>query len=381
MKINFIAFAPEIDMGAWSGTVYMIYRSLQRMSGIQVNYVSCAVRSPWWHRLLSLFLNGLRYFHITGKRYVYTNSFLYKRLLSKKLSEVNFDRDCDLIFVAAYSSIVAAIPETRKPIIYLTDSTYSGIEDYYPEVSDLYRFSSRQANALSRSAFEKAKYVIVSSQWAKGHAVEDYKINPDKIHVIEFGANLEYPQMGKINRFYGDKPRFNILLSGVNWVRKGGSIAVECCLALLKAGIDVTLHVAGMEVPAEYKNMPFIKEYGFLNKKDASQYKRYIDLLLSTDILLLPTRAECAGIVFCEASAFGIPSFAYDTGGLANYVVNGLNGYRLPITAGGLDFADKIRSVIMNRELDALSKGASDLYNSRLNWDTWTTTVKELLMA
>lgn len=112
MKINFVAFAPEIDKRAWSGTVYMIYNSLNKMRGVQANYVSCNFQSPFWHGILSLFLNGLRRLRLTNKRYIYTNSFLYRNSLAKKFKEIPFDRDCDLIFVAAYSSIVAALPKT-----------------------------------------------------------------------------------------------------------------------------------------------------------------------------------------------------------------------------------------------------------------------------
>lgn len=34
-------------------------------------------------------------------------------------------------------------------------------------------------------------------------------------------------------------------------------------------------------------------------------------------LLLLPTRAECAGIVFNEASAYGVPILLTDTGGVS----------------------------------------------------------------
>lgn len=248
-------------------------------------------------------------------------------------------------------------------------------------MSNLYRFSSRQANALSRMAFEKSKYVIVSSQWAKNHAVEDYGINPEKIHVVEFGANLDCGQIGKVCKNYKNKKHFNILLSGVNWVRKGGEIAVDCCKSLIGYGMDVTLHIVGMEIPEKYNDLPFVQGHGYLNKKDSEQYQQYISLLLDADIFLFPSKAECSAIVFCEASGFGLPIFAYDTGGVGNYVVNGINGYRLPIDSTGEDFARCIQNAVVKEELDMLSKGASDLYKKRLNWTVWSEKVSELLKA
>ncbi|WP_270350498.1 glycosyltransferase [Ligilactobacillus salivarius] len=74
--------------------------------------------------------------------------------------------------------------------------------------------------------------------------------------------------------------------------------------------------------------------------------------------MLLPTRAECAGIVFNEASAFGVPSLSVDTGGVADYVKNNINGYRMPLSANGEDFALKIEEWIKEDKLSTLSKGA-----------------------
>ena len=63
---------------------------------------------------------------------------------------------------------------------------------------------------------------------------------------------------------------------------------------------------------------------------------------VNSDFLLLPTRAECAGVVFCEASAFGIPSITTDTGGVSTYVEDGINGFALPLAARAEAYADKI---------------------------------------
>lgn len=41
MKINFIAFAEtQEDRKAWSGTVYSIYKALERLDGVEVSYIS-----------------------------------------------------------------------------------------------------------------------------------------------------------------------------------------------------------------------------------------------------------------------------------------------------------------------------------------------------
>ena len=96
-----------------------------------------------------------------------------------------------------------------------------------------------------------------------------------------------------------------------------------------------------MELPNEYKELPDVDFIGFLNKNNEEEYQRVIQIISSSDILILPTKAECAGIVFAEASAYGLPIFTYDTGGVGNYVINGVNGYRLPLKDNASEFAEK----------------------------------------
>lgn len=369
-RIFFLSFASdENDKQMWSGTVFMECQALKD-AGTDIHFVSCAPQVPFWHKATCWSLRMLNRLHLTKKQFAYGNSYLYRTVVAKQLEAINFN-DCDAIYVVAHSVIVSALPPTSTPIVYMADAPYSGIENYYPEVSNLYSFSSRQANAISKDAWERSKLIITSSDWAKQHAIEDYGIGSNKIGVVEFGANLSSPYMGKCIKSYHSKQKLNVLLSGVNWQRKGGDIAVSCCQALQEKGLEVTLFIVGMEVPSKYKHLTFIKPIGFLNKNIPAQYTQYVELLLGTDIFLFPTQAECAGIVICEAAAFGIPTFTYDTGGVSNYVINGMNGYRLPMNALGTDFADCIYLSYVKSELEKLSLGATMLFNTQLNWEIW----------
>ncbi|TSA49979.1 MAG: glycosyltransferase [Sphingobacteriales bacterium] len=40
---------------------------------------------------------------------------------------------------------------------------------------------------------------------------------------------------------------------------------------------------------------------------------------------MVPSRAECYGIVFAEASSYGLPSVSTDTGGVSAVVKEGVN--------------------------------------------------------
>lgn len=107
--------------------------------------------------------------------------------------------------------------------------------------------------------------------------------------------------------------------------------------------------------------------------------EKYIDTIRQSHIFLLPTRAECAGIVFSESSAYGLPIFTYNTGGIGNYVIDGINGYKLPLTAKGKEFADKIEESLKNNEFEKLGQGGIKLFNEKLNWHSWAESFKKIM--
>ena len=95
--------------------------------------------------------------------------------------------------------------------------------------------------------------------------------------------------------------------------------------------------------------------------------------------MLLPTKAECAGIAFCEASAYGLPVFTYETGGIPNYIQNGVNGYMLSIGSNGEDFGRKIKCCLENGELEKMSVRSQQVYKERLNWNSWRIKIEGII--
>ena len=87
---------------------------------------------------------------------------------------------------------------------------------------------------------------------------------------------------------------------------------------------------------------------------------------------MLPTRAECAGVVFSEASAYGIPSITTDTGGVTTYVKKGINGFTKTFSAGGEIYAERITQLLLDKKtLTDLKHSSRKYYEETLNWDNW----------
>src|SRR5205085_123986 len=135
-----------------------------------------------------------------------------------------------------------------------------------------------------------------------------------------------------------------LLFLAVQWTRKGGDIAFETLLKLEELGIQAELIVCGCTPPKGivHKRMRVIP---FLDKNDERQRKELEQLLMAADFLLLPTRADCTPIVYCEASAFGLPVITTNTGGVPEVDRDGENGFLLPCDARGDAYAEVIARV------------------------------------
>lgn len=369
MKIGFISISNPNDRFAWSGTQYKFYENLSKISDV----IWLPVKIGFIYNCYSLLYKIIA--KSFGKKYSVMHTRFGAYCMSSSIDKSRI-ADCDVLL--CFSSPQLFCLHTNKPIIYLTDATFQCLYDYYGPFSNFFKANVKEGNLIERVALNKASHIVYSSNWAKNSAINDYEIAEGKISVIEFGANIDEKDI--IKHVNGRKETLHILFLGVEWERKGGDIAVKTCRILNEKGIKSTLHIVGIkELPKKYTDESIINYVGFLNKNNPQEYAKLVEVITNSDILLLPTKAECAGVAFSEASANQLPIFTYDTGGIANYVENGVNGYRLDLSCGANEFANKIISTLDNDELDNLRKGCKKIYSEKLNWNVWTTKVGNIL--
>lgn len=379
-KILYIHTAPSNeDRKAWSGTVFQTFNGLKN-AGFEVDYL-CALRDNTNTILDKLYWEYWKIIpKILGKNFRCDESFYSVNIFRHTLKEFDYS-PYDIIFVPTHIAIVNALPKHIKAkIVHLVDATVDSLFNYYTEFSNLLFHNYWEAHVLGKRAFERSNLIIASSDWCKENAIKDYNISPDKIKVIEFGSNINTDDIPASPKLLDGKKHFNIYWSGVNWERKGGDIAIECCMELINRGYNITFNITGMKkLPGYISNLPYVKNYGFLDKNNPEEYHHLISIMNDQDIFLFPSKAECSSIALCEANGFGMPCFAYNTGGLGNYIINANNGYMLPLSASGKDFADKIINCINKHELNKLSLNATKIYISKLNWNVWSYRVSYLL--
>lgn len=369
IRIGYISPNNPLDRRASSGTTYYMYKALEQI-GAKVVWVQ--VKRTWVYNIVAVIYKFLSILTKTRilKEYTIVEAILASKSLDRKLIG-----KCDILF-APFSSVTIFSLETKKPIIYLSDATFALMVDYY--FKNIPKWNIREANKIEHTVLSKVSYAVLASDWAYNSVKSDYKISQEKLAVIEFGANIDEENI--IPHLFEYKSSLDILFMGVDWIRKGGDIAVDACRYLNQIGIRTTLHIVGIQnLDDSIATLPFVRNYGFLNKNNPDSYKTLVSIIQKSHCLLLPTHAECAGIVFCECSANGLPIFTYDTGGISNYVLNGVNGYRLPVKATGVDFGQKICDCLESGELSEMSTQAVRLYKEKLNWTKWGTKMEQII--
>jgi len=374
MKIALLHAFDTRDKRTWSGTNYNIARTLEKYCG-EIFHLSPI---PSFKEMLFGRAIHKSSRIIFGKNFRYHNSFLlakrYANVTAQRLRGQSFD-----VIVAPAGATEIAFLQTDIPIVLVEDATYELLFDYYPICSNLLRRSIYEMNVIQDLALKKANAVIYSSSWAARSALEDYGADPKKIHVVPFGANLDEPPSREVVLARKKSERCRLLFLGVEWVRKGGDIAIETLLKLDELGIQAELIVCGCTPPEKIVHER-MKVIPFLDKNDEKQRKELEQLLISADFLLVPTRAEAYGLVFCEAAAFGLPVIATDTGGVSEIIRDGENGFLLPYEARGDAYAELIARISHDdQRYAALVRASRAAYEDRLNWDAWGMTVKDIL--
>ena len=284
----------------------------------------------------------------------------------------------DVVFAPAGSSFASAIPAST-PLVYASDATFRLVENYHPNYRGMSPGARAMAELLERKTIARANLLLYPSEWAAESAIRDYGADPARVHVISWGANLTNPPPRASALSSRKEGPCRILFIGANWQEKGADLAVATLTELTSRGVDAELIICGCAppVPIVCKGLQIIP---YLDKSDPEQRDRIGQLYRDADIFLLPTQADCYGIVFCEAAAYGVPSVAPRTGGVAGAVSTGETGLLLPPTATSDDYATAIAEICADPvRLARLKQASRNAFEERLNWGIWSKRVSELI--
>ncbi|HZU70439.1 MAG TPA: glycosyltransferase family 4 protein [Ktedonobacteraceae bacterium] len=376
-RIN-IAFLTAFDLEdiqawSWAGTFYFMAQALEKYCGevSHIGPINC-----WEQVAARVIRKGSSL--LLKKNYVSYHNFLvarkYAKVAARRLARGTFD----VIFTPVGEPEIAFL-KTDIPIVLFEDATYGQLMNYYPAYSNLLKRSIYELNTLEELALKKASLVLCSSEWAARSALEDYHTEKRKVHVLPQGTNIEHPPAREEVWRKRKSDRCRLLFVGVDWQRKGGEIAFETLLRLEELGIQAELIVCGCVPPPQFSHERMMV-IPYLYKSDEKQREQLEQLYMTSDFFLLPTRSESYGMVFAEASAFGLPSITSDTGGVSEVVRNGENGFVLAYHARGAEYAKVIADIYRDdQRYKELVRSSRAAFDTRLTWDSWGMAVADLI--
>lgn len=374
MRIGIVSPGDPRSLKIWSGTTAHMVAALERHCGEVVALGPVWGARDTWGRLRSRVSRML-----TGRIVPYRQSLSLSReqarLVGRRLRRAG---PLDLLFAPASSEQLAFLP-TDLPVVYTSDTTFGLIHTYYDDFHVPGPAGISAGHEMERRALHRAARIVYPSTWPVRSAVEDYGADPSRIRVYPYGANVRGVPPREAALAPKPEGPLTIAWIGVDWPRKGGAIALETIRVLRESGVDARLVLVGV-VPPEAQGIEGVEVVGRLDKDDPAQAARFERILLDAHFLFLPTRADCYGVVFCEASAHGTPSVATDTGGVSGAVHEGVNGHLLPLNAGPAEYAALFRRLWADRAAHrALCVSSRDLYERALNWDAWGKTTREVI--
>ncbi len=222
-----------------------------------------------------------------------------------------------LLWPACQYARRAGVPFIVTPLIHLGESERDSVRKFY---------TMRHQLALLHQADAVIALTNVERDYLVGRGVA-----PDRITTAGAGADPADVEGGDAIRF---RERHSVsepivVSLGTASYDKGTVHTVEAMRQLWAAGQDVTLVVAGAALDQ------FRRYIGRLSPVEQSrcrvlgvvddQTKR--DLLAAARVLVMPSRSDSFGIVYLEAWLAGLPVVGADSGGVAEVIDDGADGF------------------------------------------------------
>jgi glycosyltransferase involved in cell wall biosynthesis len=333
------------------------------------------IKNHWYHRIKERYY---RYIH--RKQYLTNRNPSVVKNFAKQI-KYRLPQDTDIIF--SPSSIPIAQLYIDKPIVFYTDANFACMLNYYPSDSNYCNETIKDAHKMEKMALDRCQLAIYASDWAAQSAIDYYKVDPVKIAVIPFGANIETNRTKyEINKIIDQKSysKCKILFIGADWPRKNGNTAIEVVKQLNQRGLKTELSIVGSTPPVTADStQPYIKQYGFIDKSTREGKNKIDTLFTEAHFLFVPSLAEAFGIVYCEANSFGVPSIATNTGGIPTIIKDNKNGMKFDINTKPAEYSSYIQRLFSNpSKYKELALSSFEEYQTRLNWNTTGAKIKSL---
>lgn len=153
------------------------------------------------------------------------------------------------------------------------------------------------------------------SGWYAEALQREHGIRPEQITIIPPSVDTEYWRPKSGERRPGP---LRVVFIGADFMRKGGDVLMQ--VAALPEFSEVQWHLV-TKSPPQNKTANVTCHTDF--NSDAEGLR---NLVQNSDVLVLPTRADCSSIATLEAAACGVPSIVTRMAGIPDLVEDGVTG-------------------------------------------------------
>lgn len=313
-----------------------------------------------------------------GQRYIRAQTEAGARGFSR-----DADRQLDALrpdVVLSPSTLPIAYLSGDVPAVFWSDATFEANLHFYADYTGLADEAVLDGHRVERAAMRRAARSLFATEHAVRSATGYYGIDPDRVHLVLYGANLNSaPDRERVHTAIEARStsRCRLLYVGGDWIRKGGDVAARVAEEMSRRGVPTELVVAGTE-PLADQPLGHVRSVGFVDKGTASGQAMFESLFLDSHFFCMPVRAEDFGCAFAEAAAFGLPSLTSSVGGMPSTVADA--GCLFPLHAQPQEIAE--RAITLWQDRDAyrrLAHRARARFETHLNWDVAGDTVVDHL--
>lgn len=194
----------------------------------------------------------------------------------------------------------------------------SGYDDFFQSLPSILRWLVRKC--LSSSD----KLIVLGDYWAD-FAGSQLRVPRDRICIVNNGV----PEADRRADLTGTPPRMIFL--GQLGTRKGVDILITSMVLLKTRNVDCQLTVGGGGDLEGFRKLAAEKGVG-----DRITFLGWVgeeavhDLLVTSDVFVLPSRAENQPVAILEAMARGLPVVSTKIGAIPEQVLDGNSGYLVP---------------------------------------------------
>ena len=193
-------------------------------------------------------------------------------------------------------------------------------------LGELYGYGSARARfgaSLKRRAtdtlYSRATHLFPWNEWVGQSLRDDYGVPAEKITAVSPGVDQTLFRPDPVRQT--DDGKVRLLFVGGDFARKGGAL-------LLRWAQETTvqtpweLHLVTRDVVPETPGV-------FVHHNITNNSPELVRLYQSSDLFVLPTRADCYSLVAMEAMSCGLPVIISRLGGIPELIKNGETGILL----------------------------------------------------